>query len=165
MSYRKRRIALTVSLVGAIVMATVFCVMAYNIAATAQVNSGGYGISNNYRLPADSGSARQVHIITIDELTDLLKSNQSYVIVDTRSRDAFDKAHLPGAVSIPLNLTDSYAGKLDKNQLIVTYCESFQSPESAKAAEEFMKLGFTNVWDYKGGIKEWKDKGYPIYGQ
>ena len=165
MTYRKRRIALTVSLAGAIVMATLFCMVAYNHAAAAQVDSGGYGLSNNYRLPADSGSARQVRIITIDELTDLLKSNQSYVIIDTRSRDAYDKAHLPGAVSIPLNLTDSYAGKFDRNQLIVTYCESFQSPDSTNAAEEFMKLGFTNVWVYKGGIKEWKDKGYPVYGQ
>lgn len=166
MTYRSMRIALTVSLIGAIVMATLFYVVPYDLAANAQVNSDGYGIPhNNYQLPADSGSAQQVHTITIDELVDLLKSNQSYVIVDTRSRDDYDKAHILGAVSVPLNLTDSYAGKFDKNQIIVTYCGSFQCPDSRESAMEFMRLGFKNVWDYKGGIKEWKDRGYPVYGK
>ena len=113
MTYRSMRIALTVSLIGAIVMATLFYAMPHDLTAYAQVNSDGAGSSyNNYRLPANSGSTQQVRTITIDELVDLLKSNQSYVIVDTRSREDYDKAHLLGAVSVPLNLTDSYAGKV-----------------------------------------------------
>ncbi len=104
-------------------------------------------------------------MITVDELTDLTRSDQSYVIVDARPREDYDKAHLPGAVSVPLDETDSYAGKFDKGQIIVTYCGSFQCPISTRSAQEFMKLGFKDVRDYKGGIKEWKDKGYPVYGQ
>jgi rhodanese-related sulfurtransferase len=155
-----------VSLVGAIVMATLFCVMPQDLTAKAQVNSDGYSLPDrNYQMPADPGTAQQVHVITIDELTDLTKSDQSYVIVDARPRENYDKAHLPGAVSVPLDETDSYAGKFDKDQIIVTYCGSFQCPISTRSAQEFMKLGFKDVRDYKGGIQEWKDRGYPVYGQ
>lgn len=166
MTYGRMKIALTVSVVGIIIMATLFCMLPQNLVANAQVNPDGIGISdNNYQIPADSGNIQQVNVITINELTDLLKSDQSYVIVDARPRDAYDKAHLPGAVSVPLDETDSYAGKFDKNQTIVTYCGSFQCPISTNSAREFMKLGFKNVRDYKGGIKEWQEKGYPVYGR
>lgn len=159
------RIALTAGLVGAIFMAALLCPMLYGHMAKAQAISDDYGLAyHSYRLPAGQGSARQVHTMTIDELVDLVKSNRSYVIVDTRPRVDYDKAHLPGAVSIPLNLTDSYAGKLDKSRLIVTYCGSSECPESTRSAQEFMRLGFTNIRDYKGGLKEWKDRGYPVYG-
>jgi rhodanese-related sulfurtransferase len=30
------------------------------------------------------------------------------------------------------------------------------------AAKEFMSLGFKDVLDYKGGIQEWSEKGYPV---
>jgi rhodanese-related sulfurtransferase len=163
MSYRRMRIAVTISVVGAIVMATLLCMLPQDLMARAQVGPGDYGLSNNnYQMP---GTALQVHAITIDELIDLTKSDQNYVIVDARPRDAYDKEHLPGAVSVPLDETDSYAGKFDKNQTVITYCGSFQCPISTKSAQEFMKLGFKNVRDYKGGIKEWKEKGYPVYGR
>jgi rhodanese-related sulfurtransferase len=160
------KIALMVCMIGVIILAALFCMMPQDLMAKAQVNSADHSPSNNnYQIPKDPGTIQQVHAITIDELTDLIKSDQSYVIVDARPRDAYDKEHLPGAVSVPLGETDSYASKFDKNQIIVTYCGSFQCPISTKSAQEFMKLGFKNVRDYKGGIKEWKEKGYPVYGR
>jgi len=166
MTYRRMKIAFTVSLVGAIVMATLFCMMPQDLTAKAQVNSDGYSLPDrNNQMPAGFGTAQPVHVITVDELTELTRSDQSYVIVDARPREYYDKAHLPGAVSVPLDETDSYAGKFDKGQIIVTYCGSFQCPISTQSAREFRKLGFKDVRDYKGGIQEWKDKGYPLYGE
>lgn len=134
-------------------------------AGAMQVNSDDSPSNNNVHLPLDTGTGQPVHIMNIDDLVKLTKSNTSYVLVDARKRGQYDKEHLPGAVSIPLSTTDSYAANLNKDQLIVVYCQSYQCPVSTESADEFMKLGFTNVWDYKGGIQEWKDKGYPVYGK
>jgi rhodanese-related sulfurtransferase len=106
----------------------------------------------------------QVSTMGIDELVDLMKSGNSYVLIDARPRAAYDQAHLPGAVSIPLGEIDSYAGRLDTNSTIVVYCNSFECPISTEAAVEFMRLGFSDVRDYKGGLQEWKERDYPIYG-
>jgi rhodanese-related sulfurtransferase len=107
----------------------------------------------------------QVRTIGIDELVDLMKSGNSYVLVDTRPREAYDQAHLPGAIAIPLSNIDSYEGRLDRNSTVVVYSDSFESPVSTEAAAEFMRLGFKDVRDYKGGFQEWKERDYPVYGR
>ncbi len=135
------------------------------VAGAVQVYPGDNQQNNNFQLPQDTGDDQPVHIMNIDDLVKLTKSNKNYVLVDARQRDQYNKEHLPSAVSIPLSTTDSYAANMNKDQLIVVYCQSYQCPVSTESAKEFMKLGFTNVWDYKGGIQEWKDKGYPVYGK
>jgi rhodanese-related sulfurtransferase len=105
---------------------------------------------------------QKVRTMNIDELVGLMKSNRHYVLVDARSRSDYDDRHLPGALSIPVEDIKDYADKLDKDEEIVTYCGSYQCPASTMAAKELMNLGFKNVRDYKGGIKEWGEKGYPV---
>jgi rhodanese-related sulfurtransferase len=46
------------------------------------------------------------------------------VLVDTRAKDAFAKAHIPGAVSVPLAELGALAGKLPRDKELVTYCWS-----------------------------------------
>jgi rhodanese-related sulfurtransferase len=46
------------------------------------------------------------------------------VLIDTRSRDAFSKAHIPGAVSVPVQDLPHLAGKLPRDKELVTYCWS-----------------------------------------
>jgi len=104
---------------------------------------------------------QKVRTLGFDELLRMYKNNARFVLVDGRSQEDYDQKHLPGAVNIPLEDIKSYADRLDKNEEIVTYCGGFQCPVSTEAAKVFMGLGFRNVRDYKGGIQEWTDKGYP----
>ncbi len=48
----------------------------------------------------------------------------------------------------------------DRSAKIVLYCRSGRM--SAIAAETLVKLGFTNVYNLKQGMQEWKAKGYPL---
>jgi rhodanese-related sulfurtransferase len=105
---------------------------------------------------------QKVRTISIDELQQKFKTNESFALVDARSREDYDKSHLPGALSVPVEDVRDYAGRLDKNEEIITYCGGFQCPASTMAAKEFMSLGFKDVLDYKGGIQEWSEKGYPV---
>lgn len=104
---------------------------------------------------------QKAKFMNIDELVSLMRSSKHYVLVDARSRADYENKHIPGAVSIPAEEIGDYADKLDKDREIVTYCGSYECPASTMAAKELQKLGFKNVRDYKGGIKEWEEKGNP----
>jgi rhodanese-related sulfurtransferase len=99
-------------------------------------------------------------MMSVDDLSALMKSGTDFLLVDARQREQYAMAHIPGAVSMPLNEIPDYAGSLDRNRMIVTYCGNYHCPISTKAAAELTSLGFTNIYDYKGGIKEWQETGH-----
>jgi len=107
---------------------------------------------------------QKVRTISFDDLQKKIKGGEKFVLVDARSREDYDESHLPGAISAPVEDIRERAGKLDKNAEIITYCGSFQCPASTMAAKELMGLGFRDVLDYKGGIKEWTEKGQSTEG-
>jgi rhodanese-related sulfurtransferase len=45
-------------------------------------------------------------------------------LLDTRSRDAFAKGHIPGAVSAPVAELSQLASQLPRDKELVTYCWS-----------------------------------------
>ena len=85
----------------------------------------------------------------------LMDSETGYVIIDARTQSEYDEGHIPGAILIPEYEIASRAEKelLDKNQLILVYCRSGR--RSKIAAEELVKLGYTNVKEF-GGIIDWE---------
>lgn len=104
----------------------------------------------------------QVRRITIDELKKRMNQERPYVLADARDVDSYNSAHIPGAIPIPADEVDQLADNYDRNLDIITYCGSYQCPASTAAAKEFLKKGFRNVWDYKGGLQEWQEQGNPV---
>jgi rhodanese-related sulfurtransferase len=110
------------------------------------------------KVTVDGGSYTR---ISPDELNAMLKDNDF----------AFINVHIPFAgdiadtdLSIPYDqITESsYLAQLpaDKSAKIVLYCRSGRM--SSIAAEALAKLGYTNVWDLKGGMVDWEQAGYPL---
>ena len=85
----------------------------------------------------------------------LMDSENGYIIIDARTQEEYDQGHIPGAILIPEYEIADRAEKelLDKNQLILVYCRSGR--RSKIAAEELVKLGYTNVKEF-GGIIDWE---------
>ena len=85
----------------------------------------------------------------------LMDSESGYIIIDARTQEEYDQGRIPGAILIPeYEIADRAEKELpDKNQLILVYCRSGR--RSKIAAEELVKLGYTNVKEF-GGIIDWE---------
>ena len=85
----------------------------------------------------------------------LMDSESGYIIIDARTQSEYNEGHIPGAILIPeYEIADRAEKELpDKDQLILVYCRSGR--RSKIAAEELVKLGYTNVKEF-GGIMDWK---------
>ena len=49
-------------------------------------------------------------------------SGATWVLADTRGRDAFAKAHMQGAICLPIDEIAALAPQLPRDREIVTYC-------------------------------------------
>ena len=103
---------------------------------------------------SDGGSASYDQIGGA-EAKALMDSESGYIIIDARTQEEYDQGHIPGAILIPeYEIADRAEKELpDKNQLILVYCRSGR--RSKIAAEELVKLGYTNVKEF-GGIIDWE---------
>ncbi len=103
---------------------------------------------------SDGGSATYEQISGA-EAKALMDSESGYIILDTREQYEYDEGHIPGAILIPYDEIADRAEKelSDKDQLILVYCRSGR--RSKIAAEELVKLGYTNVKEF-GGIIDWE---------
>ena len=93
--------------------------------------------------------------ITAEEAKEIMDTQQGYVILDVRAQEEYDQGHIPGAILIPeYEIADRAEKELpDKEQLILVYCRSGR--RSKIAAEELVKLGYTNIKEF-GGIIDWE---------
>ena len=103
---------------------------------------------------SDGGSATYEQISGA-EAKALMDSESGYVIIDARTQEEYDGGHIPGAILIPeYEIADRAEKELpDTDQLILVYCRSGR--RSKIAAEELVKLGYTNVKEF-GGIIDWE---------
>lgn len=98
-------------------------------------------------------------------------------ILDVRTPDEFNAAHIEGAVLIPVASLKNPPGEpflpdedLLKNRLdklpddcdakILVYCKT--GSRSVTASKTLVDAGYTNVYNMQGGIKAWIDAGYPV---
>lgn len=113
------------------------------------------------KVGVDGGS---YYNINADELKTIL-NNKDFVFVNVHipfeGNIADTDLSIPyDQITEPANLVQLPA---DKNDKIVLYCRSGRM--SAIAAEELVKLGYTNVWNLKGGMLEWERTGFEIQDQ
>jgi rhodanese-related sulfurtransferase len=95
--------------------------------------------------------------------------DRNALFVDARNKEEYDSVHVKGAICLPYvdfkskSVQDriDIMKKYNKDGIIVVYCRGDKCEMSIDLAYEIARLGFNSVSIYRGGIKEWKEKGFP----
>lgn len=91
------------------------------------------------------------------------------VLIDLReSEERSQQGVIPNALHAPRGMLEFYAdattpyhrAEFDPEQRIVLHCAS--GGRSALAADTLQQMGYTRVAHLDGGIKAWKERGYPV---
>ncbi|MCP3955001.1 MAG: rhodanese-like domain-containing protein [Desulfobacterales bacterium] len=119
-------------------------------------------------------------VVTTTEIKKWIDDGRSMVLVDTLPYEkSYKKAHVPTAKQFLFPITDmntwdtrATAGKskadfkkllgADKDIPVVIYCGFVKCTRSHNGAAWAVKLGYTNVYRYSGGIFAWKGAGYEV---
>lgn len=116
------------------------------------------GVKENFTAIAKQAAGKTL-IIKGSEAKDLVAAaSDKYAIVDLRATEDFDKAHVKGAVNIPLAQLKDKIGMLAKDKTIVLYCYSGQTAAMATAplkAEGYKLVSITTGFGEaeKGGFE------------
>jgi rhodanese-related sulfurtransferase len=86
----------------------------------------------------------------------LLQKSNDILLIDVRSKKAFDKDHLKGAKHIPLGEISS---REIRNTELIVYSE--RGEDSVKAARILSRRGYV-VWNLEGGVVFWIRAGYDV---
>lgn len=98
------------------------------------------------------------------DLSVTLSGGDKIIVIDTRSSEAYQKEHIPRSINIPhRSMTESSTTHLDKDALIVTYCDGIGCNASTKGALNMANLGFI-VKELIGGLDWWKRDGHETEG-
>lgn len=102
-------------------------------------------------------TARLTHLTDVADVRAGLPGG-GFVLVDTRSRAAWDQGHVPGAVHLP---TADVPGPLAPGTPVVTYCWGPGCNGATRAALAFAQRGFA-VREMQGGIEYWIREGFAV---
>ena len=85
------------------------------------------------------------------------------MLLDIRETKEYEGGRLPNALHIPLSQLASRGGELARyvGKPVVAYCTTGNRCADGERAR-WRALGFTDVYNLRGGYKAWKDAGLPV---
>ena len=95
--------------------------------------------------------------VSQQQLLNLQQNSDNFLLVDVRSVDEFNQAHIPGAINIPhTELTDNMERMSEfKSKDIIVYCRSGR--RAGIAIAELKQLGFAKLHHLTGDMNAWTD--------
>jgi rhodanese-related sulfurtransferase len=105
---------------------------------------------------------RRVRELSVDEVKAKMDGGEKFLLVDVREESEYAKDHLPGAIHLGKGIIerDIEMRVPDLNAPMVLYCGG--GFRSALAADNLQKMGYSSVTSMDGGIREWREKAYPL---
>ncbi len=117
---------------------------------------------------ADVGRLVQTYLEVKDKLEPLPASellsrvrDGLVTVIDVRPPEEYAAAHIPGAISIPLEDLQQRLDELDPGKEIVAYC---RGPHCMLAFDAVAMLRETgrSAWRFDGGLPEWRLQGQAV---
>jgi rhodanese-related sulfurtransferase len=104
----------------------------------------------------------RVRETTVDDVKKRLDRGEKFLLIDVREESEYAKDHVPGAIHLGKGIIERDIEERvpDANTLMILYCGG--GFRSALAADNLQKMGYKNVISMDGGIREWREKNYPL---
>ena len=105
------------------------------------------------------GAIREVSTADVKKMLD---AKDKVIILDVRDRHEFDEGHIPGSINISRGSLEFKAALAlpDKSARIIVLCGlDLRGPLATRSLNE---LGYKNAVNMAGGLKAWKEAGYPV---
>ncbi len=97
------------------------------------------------------------------DLSVAIEAGEKVTVIDARSTDAFVANHIPRAVNIPhREMSDETTDGVDRDSLVVVYCDGIGCNASTKGALNMLNLGF-QVKELMGGLDWWIRDGHATH--
>ena len=105
---------------------------------------------------------KRVNECTVADVKTRLDRGEPLYLIDVREDHEFAKDHARGARHLGKGVLERDIETVvpDKRASIILYCGG--GYRSALAADALRQMGYTNVVSMDGGIKAWRDAGYPL---
>lgn len=104
-------------------------------------------------------------IISAEEVIEMILANPELVVIDSRKKTEYIKGHIEGAINIlntELRLEDLESLAPDKTTVLLFYCNGVRCLRSSDSLVRAASWGYTNLFWFRGGWKEWTEKRLPI---
>ena len=104
----------------------------------------------------------RVRETNVDEVKKKMDRGEKFLLIDVREESEWAKDHLPGAIHLSKGIIERDIEQRvpDHNATMILYCGG--GFRSALAADNLQKMGYTNVISMDGGVRGWREKGYPF---
>jgi rhodanese-related sulfurtransferase len=104
------------------------------------------------------GPTREVGAMQATQLI----NRQNALILDVRETQEYEGGRVPNAMHLPLSQLAGRGQELKKftSRPVIAYCE--RGSRSRSAAGKLAKLGFSEVYTLRGGLRAWADAGLPV---
>ena len=105
---------------------------------------------------------KRVREVTVEHVKTKLDRKEKFLLIDVREDNEWAKDHLPSAVHLGKGIIERDIEQQvpDLSAPMVLYCGG--GFRSALAADKLQQMGYTNVVSMDGGIRGWREKGYPL---
>ena len=104
----------------------------------------------------------RVRELNVDQVKAKLDRGEKFMLVDVREESEWAKDHVNGAIYLGRGIIERDIEQRipDADTEIVLYCGG--GFRSALVADNLQKMGYCNVFSMDGGIRDWRQKGYPL---
>jgi rhodanese-related sulfurtransferase len=104
-------------------------------------------------------------IVSAEDVIEMILADPELVVIDSRKKTEYVKGHIEGAINI-LNTELALEGLEsvipDRSTPVLFYCNGVRCLRSSDSITKAVGWGYTKVFWFRGGWKEWTEKRLPV---
>jgi rhodanese-related sulfurtransferase len=111
---------------------------------------------------AGHGTEDDVVTVTAEQVKSFLDARESMVLIDLRPRAEFQKSHLPGARSVPMQELEKRFREIPQSGRVVLYCDCPQNQIIEQAYQMLKDYGYRNTAVLADPFNDWLKRKFPL---